>query len=73
MTTHHHLPDGLTPERRAHVLRNRADNFQPNPEFDQAIERMEKDPEYAETISPTTRMALGYYADDKAAHDDLND
>ncbi|MCF1645986.1 hypothetical protein [Streptomyces indiaensis] len=73
MTTHQNIPADLTPERRAHLLRNRADNYTPKPEYDRALEQMAKDPAYADSLTPTMRMSLAYYADDKAAHDDLND
>lgn len=69
---HGNVPDGLTPERHAHLIRGRAENFQPNPEYDAVLDLMAKDPAYADSLTPTMRMAIGLYANDKAAHQDLN-
>ncbi|MEU0221139.1 hypothetical protein ABZ281_41660 [Streptomyces sp. NPDC006265] len=69
---HTDIADGLTPERRAHVIRGRAENHVPNPGYDQILADMAKDPGYADTLTPHMRLALATYANDKAAHDDLN-
>lgn len=69
---HANISDGLTPENRARVIQSRADNYVPNPEYDQALARMDKEPSYADTLTPHMRLCLGTYANDKAAHEDLN-
>ncbi|SBV00571.1 hypothetical protein YW5DRAFT_01906 [Streptomyces sp. Ncost-T6T-1] len=69
---HADISDGLTPERRTRILRNRASNFQLNPEYEQLLTRIEKDPAYADTISPAMRMSLGMYENDKTAANDTD-
>lgn len=69
---HNNVPDGLSPERHAHLIRGRAENFQPNAEYDAVLARMATDQAYADSLTPSTRMAVGLYANDKAAHQDLN-
>lgn len=69
---HRNVPDGLTPERHAHLIRGRAENFRPNAEYDAILARLAEDPSYSDSLTPTTRMAVGMYANDKNAHQDLN-
>ncbi|MFF3894658.1 hypothetical protein ACFYY3_15985 [Streptomyces sp. NPDC001812] len=70
---HQNIADGLTPENRARVIQSRADNYQHNPQYEQLLARIDKDPTYGDTITPTLRLALATYENDKAAHEDLND
>ncbi|MFE9922283.1 hypothetical protein ACFYQA_12020 [Streptomyces sp. NPDC005774] len=69
---HTDIAEGLTPERRAHVLQGRASNYTPDPGYDRILADMAKDPGYADTLTPHLRLCVSTYANDKAAHEDLN-
>jgi hypothetical protein len=69
---HANVSDDMAPETYNRVIQSRADAFRRDEGMEQLLARIAKDPEYANTLSAGTHLQLGYYSDQKTAHEDLN-